>query len=206
MAPPVSRPRAGEGSDWSATDTCVVLACDGEYEECGVFSCADLAAEGELDAQPVQFRPPPRSTRSWRRVGLKPGASPRAVIHFRYRHGYLPAFPRGQGKLVKHHMFCQAPDLAAWFQDIGINIHQWTMLIPEATHLRIHRGLRGGAWNNAWREYQETLRKDGRLKTVTKEELIAHAFKLSFRFDIAGPIVRYHEGLPPPGPQLFGAP
>jgi uncharacterized lipoprotein (TIGR02269 family) len=103
-------------------------------------------------------------------------------------------------------MFCQAPDLAEWFWQRGINIHDWAMLIPESTHLRIHRGHRGGAWNEAWRAYRRRLEKDGLANSVTKEELMAKAFEFSFRFDIVGPIVRYHGSLPPPGPQLFGAP
>jgi uncharacterized lipoprotein (TIGR02269 family) len=75
------------------------------------------------------------------------------TFHFRYRHGYLPAFPRLQGKLVKHHLFPQEARIAEWLRIQEIDIHQYTMVIPEHVHLRIHRGASGGLWNEAWREF-----------------------------------------------------
>jgi uncharacterized lipoprotein (TIGR02269 family) len=190
-------------------DACVVLACEGEEGLCGVFSCEDVDPEAlalTSSAPAVElarFRPPPRNpgpSRSWRRTGLRAGAQPRMTFHFRYREGYLPAFPRLEGKLIKHHLFPQAPDLAAWFRKNGINPHEWTMVLPEQVHLRIHRGDgRGGVWNQAWREFRDANRD----RKVPPEELLAKAFELAYRFDIVGPIVPYHHPLVPPGPQLF---
>jgi uncharacterized lipoprotein (TIGR02269 family) len=190
-------------------DACVVLACEGEEGLCGVFSCEDVDPEALAFASSAsgvelaRFRPPPRnpgSSRNWRRTGLRAGAQPRMTFHFRYREGYLPAFPRLEGKLVKHHLFPQAAEFAEWFRSSGINPHQWTMVLPEQVHLRIHRGDgRGGLWNQAWREF-----KDANLdRRVPPAELLAKAFELAYRFDIVGPIVPYGHTLVPPGPQLF---
>jgi uncharacterized lipoprotein (TIGR02269 family) len=137
-------------------DQCIVLACDGEEGACGAFGCEDVDPEVLASGvEPARYRPPlrsPGSSRNWRRTGLREGAQPRMTFHFRYREGFLPAFPRQEGKLVKHHLFPQAPDLSAWFKQNGINPHQWTMVLPEHMHLRIHReqhaaayGIRHGA-------------------------------------------------------------
>jgi uncharacterized lipoprotein (TIGR02269 family) len=192
-----------------SADQCVVLACDGEEGLCGVFACEDVDPEMVTgaslahDAELARFRPPSRSpgpSRNWRNTGLRAGAQPRMTFHFRYRDGYLPAFPRLEGKLIKHHLFPQAPELAAWFRKNGINPHEWTMVIPEQVHLRIHRGgNRGGLWNQAWREFRDANRD----RKVPPEELLAKAFELAYRFDIVGPIVPYRHTLVPPGPQLF---
>ncbi|WP_257463225.1 SitA6 family polymorphic toxin lipoprotein [Archangium lipolyticum] len=194
-------------------DQCVLLACDGEQGECGIFRCADvdpeavthapLAHGAELARGGSYSRPPfraPGTSRNWRRTGLRDGARPRLTFHFRYREGFLPAFPRLEGKLVKHHLFPQASDLAAWFVQNGINPHEWTMVIPEHVHLRIHRGGgRGGAWNEAWRKFRDANLE----REVSPTELLAKAFELAYRFDIVGPIVPYGHTLVPPGPQLF---
>jgi uncharacterized lipoprotein (TIGR02269 family) len=71
-----------------------------------------------------------------------------------YRHGFLPAFPRLEGTLRKHHLFPQANEFRDWFRAHGINVHDWTMVIPLRAHQRIHGGDgRGGLWNKAWREF-----------------------------------------------------
>jgi hypothetical protein len=44
-------------------------------------------------------------------------------------------------------------------------------------------------------------------KDLKKEDLLRHAIDLSFRFEVAGPIVPYRGSLvPPAGPQLFASP
>jgi uncharacterized lipoprotein (TIGR02269 family) len=194
--------------DGADADQCVVLACD--EGECGVFACEDVELEALTHAplgQEVElaqfhrppFRGPGTPLRNWRRTGLREGAQPRMTLYFQYRHGYLPAFPRLEGRLIKHHLFPQEQKLAAWFKRQGINIHEWTMLIPEHVHLRIHRGAQGGPWNEAWRQFRDS--KEG--QPVTREELIRKAFELAFRFDIVGPIRPYYPPVTPPGPQLL---
>jgi uncharacterized lipoprotein (TIGR02269 family) len=194
-----------EATTCDHTDQCVVLACD--EGECGVFSCADV--DPEALAQVYQhgtelarfYRPPfraPSTHRNWRRAGLREDARPRMTFHFRYRQGFLPAFPRLEGKLIKHHLFPQAREFREWFTKNGINIHEWTMLVPEQVHLRIHSGAKGGPWNAAWRQFMEA--SPGH---VPREVLIRKAFDLALRFDIAGPIMPYYAPVPPPGPQLL---
>jgi uncharacterized lipoprotein (TIGR02269 family) len=188
-------------------DQCVVLAC--EEGECGIFGCEDVDPEAVARA-PLNhgaelargYRPSfriPGTQRNWRRAGLRDGARPRMTFHFQYRHGYLPAFPRLEGRLIKHHLFPQQENLATWFKLQGINIHQWTMLIPEHAHLRIHRGARGGAWNAAWQQFVIANRH----RHVPPEELLRTAFEFAFRFDIVGPLMPYSATVSPPGPQLF---
>jgi uncharacterized lipoprotein (TIGR02269 family) len=188
-------------------DQCIVLACD--EGECGIFSCEDVDPEALTrgsqvhDVELAQFyRPPfrgPGTQRNWRRTGLRDGALPRMTFHFQYRQGFLPAFPRLDGKLVRHHLFPREETLAKWFKAQGINIHEWTMLVPEQVHLRIHRGARGGPWNEAWRQFKQANED----RPVPREVLVRKAFELALRFDIAGPIKPYYSPVPPPGPQLL---
>lgn len=188
-------------------DQCIVLACD--EGECGVFDCEDVELEAvareslAYGVEPARFpRPPfrnPGTQRNWRRTGLRADAQPRMAFHFQYRYGFLPAFPRLEGRLIKHHLFPQEARLAQWFRDQGINIHEWTMLVPEHVHLRIHRGARGGPWNEAWRQFM--VANEGR--PVPREVLLRKAFELAFRFDIVGPLMPYYSPIPQPGPQLL---
>jgi uncharacterized lipoprotein (TIGR02269 family) len=192
--------------DAADADQCVVLACD--EGECAFFDCADVDPEAlayEPLAHGVELarfpRPPsrgPGTQRNWRRAGLREDARPRLTFHFRYRQGFLPAFPRLEGKLIKHHLFPQAQQFRKWFVKNGINIHEWTMLIPEHVHLSIHRGANGGLWNQAWQQF--IIANPG---PVPREVLIRKAFELALRFDIAGPLRPYHAPVPPPGPQLL---
>jgi uncharacterized lipoprotein (TIGR02269 family) len=161
----VASDSASECEDPSS-DQCIVLACDGEAGVCGVFACEDVDPEAVARSSLVhgvglaRYRPPmrsPGSSRNWRNTGLREGTRPRMSFHFRYRESFLPAFPKLEGRLVKHHLFPQAADLARWFKAQGIQVHAWTMVIPERVHWRIHSGsARGGLWNQAWREFRDT--------------------------------------------------
>ncbi|WP_426733137.1 SitA6 family polymorphic toxin lipoprotein [Myxococcus faecalis] len=199
-------------------DQCVVFACEGALAECGLFACDDVdpalsaSARRELGVRNVSHpyrpvRPPGRlPPRDYRRSGIRQAARPRMVFHFGYRYGYLPAFPPQDGsRLVKHHLFPQEELLARWFARHGINIHEFTMVVPEHLHLRVHNpGGRGGPWNAAWREY---MNANLHRRRIPKEELLRKSLELAFRFDIAGPIVPYYgHPIPPPGPQLFADP
>jgi uncharacterized lipoprotein (TIGR02269 family) len=195
----------------SGADQCIVLAC--EDGECGVFSCEDVDPEALTRASLAHgaelargFRPPPTpfrppgSQRNWRRAGLRDGARPQLTFHFRYRDGFLPAFPRLEGKLIKHHLFPQAREFRDFFRSNDIDPHAWTMVIPEHVHLRIHSGSgRGGMWNAAWRQFMNANQR----RKVPREEMLGKAFELAFRFDIVGPIVPYGHKPVPVGPQLL---
>lgn len=191
-------------------DQCIVLACDGEQGACGVFGCEDVdpeavahapLAHGAELARGGTYRPPRRGPgpSRWRRTGVRDGAQPRMRFHFEYRFGYLPAFPRYTGRVVKHHLFPQAQEFQEYFRRAGIDTHQYTLLIPEHIHREIHSGDgRGGAWNAAWREF-----KNANQKGPTRDALFGHALELAFRFRLVGPIVPYHQPVRPLGPQLY---
>lgn len=212
----VREEEAAGGDDDSAceapeADECIVFACDGEEELCGVFSCEDVepgAVIGSSAAPRVEWalggarRPPlrgPAPFRNWRNMGLRQSAQPRMTFHFSYRFGYLPAFPRYEGRVVKHHLFPQAQEFRGWFTRAGINVHDWTMLIPEHIHHQIHRGDgRGGLWNVAWREFMKAHQKP-----PDRDTMIRHALELAFRYQLVGPLVPYNQPVMPIGPQLY---
>jgi uncharacterized lipoprotein (TIGR02269 family) len=103
---------------------------------------------------------------------------------------FVPAIPRWQGRFIKHHLFPQEPRLAAYFRAAGIDIHQYTMVIPEYVHRQIHggRGMGpGGAWNDAWRQFVRA-----NPKPPSQDELMRHALELAFRFQLSGPVVPYN--------------
>ncbi|MDY7227458.1 TIGR02269 family lipoprotein [Hyalangium rubrum] len=191
----------------SGTDSCIVLACDGEQGECGVFACEDVDLEASARASLAHgaelargsYRLPTHGpSRNWRHLGLRAGARPRTTFHFHYRHGALPAFPRDEGKLVKHHLFPQAPEFREWFRQARIDIHQYALLIPEPIHRQLHSGTgRGGLWNTAWREFR---RENPNLRDP--EAFLRHAFKLAIRYKLAGPILPYNHRVLPIGPQF----
>jgi uncharacterized lipoprotein (TIGR02269 family) len=197
--------------DTPGADQCIVLACNGEEGLCGVFSCEDIDPEA-LAQVPLShgieptlggaFRPPmhgPVPFRNWRTLGLRQGARPRMTFHFRYRFGYLPAFPRYEGRVIKHHLFPQAREFREWFRRSPIDVHQYTLLIPEHIHLQIHRGDgRGGLWNAAWREYM-------RANPVPPKPdvLLRHSLDLAIRYGLTGPIMPYSRPVVPIGPQLY---
>lgn len=127
-------------------------------------------------------------------MGIRGGARPRMTFHFRYREGFVPALPREPGKLVHHHLFPQQPELARWFRANGVDIHKFTLLIPEHIHRQLHSGTgRGGLWNQAWRDYRDS--KQGGF--VSREELHRKAVELIFRFELTGPVVPYNAPLAP---------
>lgn len=211
--------REGEEVEWEGAsacddpeaDECIVFACDGEEGVCGVFTCEDVdpgAVIGSSAVPPVEWvlgqarRPPMRGPvpfRNWRNMGLRQNARPRMTFHFSYRFGYLPAFPRYVGRVVKHHLFPQAREFREWFRKAGINVHDWTMLIPEHIHREIHRGDgRGGLWNAAWRVYMDANRKP-----PGRDVMIRHALELAFRYELVGPLVSYNQPVMPIGPQLY---
>jgi uncharacterized lipoprotein (TIGR02269 family) len=193
-------------------DSCIVIACDGEESLCGIFACEDLALEASANASLAHgaelarggaYRPSmrgPRPWRNWRNTGVRQGARPRMTFHFEYRFGYLPAFPRYEGKVVRHHLFPQATEFRDWFVRSGIDVHQYTILIPEHIHRQIHSGTgRGGLWNESWRQFFRA-----NPQRQPPEVLLRHALELAFRYELAGPIVPYNRPVIPIGPQLYG--
>ncbi|MFY0529310.1 TIGR02269 family lipoprotein [Archangium gephyra] len=77
-----------------------------------------------------------------------------------------------------------------WFHARGVpDIHQYTLVIPEHVHIRIHSsGPKGGLWNQAWMDF-----KDAR-PNASPEAIYRHAGELIFRFELTGPVVPYARG------------
>ncbi|QDE88192.1 hypothetical protein BHS06_04045 [Myxococcus xanthus] len=175
-------------------DQCVSLLCLGEA--CGFYRCEDLPGDVALARFPPA-RPPA--------AAATPGRGPRrnwgggqhlprgAVMVFPNWSGaparvVPPSHQLTPGRWEKHHIFPQARDLAEWFEGKGIKIHDYTLPIPRDLHQRIHGGgARGGAWNQAWREFR--LRNE----ESTPEEVFRHAGELIYRFQLlGGPLRPYY--------------
>ena len=174
----------------------LTLVCSDET--CGFFQCRDtLPGEIELTRGGGTIAPPaapggaPR--RWWGPPWLRRGAVP--VLTFRL-HASLdpkplrpPPLLLPPGRYVRHHIFPQAHDLQVWFTRRGVAIHNFTLVIPEHVHRRIHSGgPRGGLWNAAWRKFRDDNRG------ATPEEIYRHAGKLIYEFELMGPIVLYRSG------------
>jgi uncharacterized lipoprotein (TIGR02269 family) len=188
------------GCESPEEDSCVTLACE-EYL-CGFFRCEDVVVveAPRPEVERVQFVRPglpmgaPRSGRWWRRSpGLRDGAEPVMTFRWYAASQPLPLPPRPplslpSGRFQKHHIFPQAEDLALWFKGRGINIHDYTLLIPEHVHRRIHAGgPYGGLWNESWREF----RKANRDRAPSREDIYRHAGALIYRFELTGPVQPY---------------
>jgi uncharacterized lipoprotein (TIGR02269 family) len=183
----------GEGA-CEGEDRCVTLVCaDGL---CGLYRCEDA---GVLVARGGGIRPPVASS--------APGAGPRryrgnaqalpgdreAVFVIRWYNHPAPVptdgrKPSGSG-WVKHHLYPQEKELAEFFWRQGrIKIHDFTMVIPRAEHVRLHGvGGRGGPWNKAWRDF---ARKNA---NATPKEIQDQMARMIVDFNIMGPIVRYYD-------------
>lgn len=184
------------GDSCAEEDRCNAFVCD--EGGCSVFRCEDMAAgrvvlaRGAAVAAPAAPRPPRR--RLGGDVPL-PGEKD-AILTFRWNNHPAPRLRSQQASVirdpVKHHIFPQQAELARWFRRKGLDIHQHTMVIERADHVRIHRGANGGPWNEAWREFH--LQN----QNATKEDIWRHAMELLFRFELTGPVVPYSRRLPPP--------
>ncbi|MFP2904023.1 TIGR02269 family lipoprotein [Pyxidicoccus sp. 3LFB2] len=181
--------------------TCTTFLC--AEDACGLFRCDDLVpgrivrARGAFVIPPSAVRSPQRNWGyPWQQAGRP---EPVFVIHW-YGRELLPS----QKKLLemakalasqpreKHHIFPQEQRLKSWFESRGINIHKETMLLDIKTHHRIHKGPNGGAWNDAWRNFQEAH------IGANQEEMYRYARELIIRFDLIGPILPYHLLAGPP--------
>ncbi|WP_309894855.1 TIGR02269 family lipoprotein [Archangium sp.] len=142
---------------------------------------------------PIYTPGSPASPRRWWRRPLWLSRDTQPVLTFRFNRHFdpkpsPPALPAG--RWVRHHIFPQAEDLRVWFHRQGVpDIHQFTLLIPEHVHLRIHSGgPRGGEWNMAWQRFKAAN------LDAPPEAIYRHAGELIFRFQLTGPVVPYIRG------------
>jgi uncharacterized lipoprotein (TIGR02269 family) len=174
----------------------LVLLCQEKGEECGLFRCREVAPQEVLLASrgggSIYIPGANSYLRRWRGRPIGWPRTTEPVLTFRFNRHFdpkpvPPALP--PGRWVRHHLFPQAEDLARWFHRQGVpDIHQYTLLIPEYVHLRIHSGgPSGGAWNAAWRQFQAENRD------ATPAEIYRHAGQLIFRFQLTGSIVPYYQ-------------
>lgn len=180
MAPMAASDRMCQGS------TTLDLFCS--PEACALFRCQDLVVAGEatsVEVEPARwnrlFREPGWTRRGWRYP--HPDAKPVFVI--RWNNHPAPLLSRQRPlppeSVERHHIFPQAPDLAAWFSRQRINIHDYTLLISRDVHRKLHGGgPRGGRWNEEWRRWTEER------DTATHEEIWRHAIKLIVQYDLTG--------------------
>lgn len=173
----------------------LVLLCREDGEECGFFRCREVVPHDEVllasrGGGPIYIPGGAPAPRRWNRLrGWPRNTEP--VLTFRFNRHFdpkpsVPALP--PGRWVKHHLLPQA--LKAWFQRQGVpDIHQFTILIPEHVHIRIHsRGPNGGLWNGAWSQFRDAH------PDASPVEIYRHAGELIFRFELTGPIVPYARG------------
>ncbi|KFE71341.1 putative lipoprotein [Hyalangium minutum] len=84
----------------------------------------------------------------------------------------------------KHHIFPQA--FREWFGKQGIAVDAYVIPLKVEKHRSIHRGERGGPWNEAWRQFI-----NARLQGAPKEEIYRHAGQLIYEFELFGPVMPY---------------
>ncbi|MCY1075441.1 TIGR02269 family lipoprotein [Archangium sp. miwbw1] len=166
----VEAPKAVSSSweDARADPTCVVPLCD--EERCAIWRCQDVT-EGDdhpvLLAQvlvpqtepmlPLPLGPGPNASRWWGHPLAEPRyASPVFEIPWHNwktrelskRRLYLSQCLIPREPFEKHHIFPQEPGLARWFKREGLDIHAFTIRIPQSFHRWLHSGgPNGGQWN-----------------------------------------------------------
>jgi uncharacterized lipoprotein (TIGR02269 family) len=181
----------------------LVFLCGGDA--CAFYRCRDVAP-GRLVhtyanapvARPVQPTPGASAQRNWgSAMGLPGHAQPVFVIPWNNDtpQRFLPLFSAEQLQDIerakghpteKHHIFPQEKELKLWFESKKINIHQWTLVLLKEDHDRIHRGPKGGPWNEAWRQYRDNN------FDASKEEIWRYAGELIHRFALYGPVFPYY--------------
>ncbi|WP_169787068.1 TIGR02269 family lipoprotein [Hyalangium minutum] len=189
----------------SSEDACFSLQCN--QPACTLFLQEDTEAGRVVPTRGVGPLRPPTATAQRYWAGLLipfPWDRPVFIIPWNHHTPLLPsqrkmleeALRIAQEPHEKHHIFPQEPRLKTWFERQGINTHQETISLDLPTHRRIHLGARGGAWNQAWRDFQDA--KPG----ATKQQMYEHSWELMKRFKLVGFVIPYHDKppylLPPP--------
>jgi uncharacterized lipoprotein (TIGR02269 family) len=185
--------------------SCVVPLCD--EERCAVWRCRDVV-EAEthpvLLAQATVVEPLPslpqvhNASRWW---GVPLAAPTRADPVFeipwhnwrererlKLKEYRFHCIIRPREPFQKHHIFPRQRVLALWFESRHIDIHAFTIRIPESFHTWLHSGgPEGGQWNEAWRQFMRENRD-----TASAEDMWRFAGELMNRFGVNGPLVPYY--------------
>lgn len=185
----------GEAEACGGDDRCVTVVCGLEEEDlCGLYRCEDtgaLLARGGGRPPVTASAPGFGPRRNWGGAQALPGERD-AILTFRWYNHPAPVrpadkLPSGPG-WERHHLYPQETAMKAWFARAprGINVHDFTMIIPRSEHVRIHNpGGRGGPWNEAWREF---ARLNPRANQQHVKEQLA---KMLVEFNVMGPVVPY---------------
>jgi uncharacterized lipoprotein (TIGR02269 family) len=184
----------GEGDECEEHDGCVTLVCGEEEALCGLYRCEDagvLLARAGPPPPVAAAAPGARPQRNWGWPQVLPGDK-EAVFLIRWSNHPPPprlfSGPPSGPDWVRHHLFPQQEVLRDWFarSPRNINVHEMTMVLHSSVHKRIHRGERGGAWNEAWRAFAR--RNPG----ATQQECYEHLGKLIQEFHLMGPVIPYY--------------
>ncbi|WP_224245008.1 SitA6 family polymorphic toxin lipoprotein [Hyalangium gracile] len=201
--------RVASFEELCAEEESLLPLCDGQ--QCGLYRCREVMGLLQV-GQVVPARtggmvlPIPGGTaqRYWGSAdGLPKPSQPVFIIPWGPKPEPLPS----QKKLLeqwaeewrkpheKHHIFPQEPGLKRWFASKGINVHDYTMPLLVDVHRRIHHPPpSGGAWNEAWRKYQQAH------FDAPKEEIFRYAGQLLYEFQLLGPVVPYYRRWTQPPP------
>ncbi|WP_186002117.1 TIGR02269 family lipoprotein [Corallococcus sp. Z5C101001] len=187
-----SRAEHEDGASCEGADRCVALVCADDL--CGLYFCEDtgaLLARGGIRPPVSAAAPGSGPRRNWGSAQPLPGDR-EAIFVIRWYDHPAPTptdgrKPSGSG-WVRHHLYPQDPNLAKFFLRQGnINVHDFTMVIPRAEHVRLHgAGGRGGPWNQAWRDFARNH------PSATPKEIQDELARMIVQFDIMGPIVPYY--------------
>jgi hypothetical protein len=119
-------------------------------------------------------------------------------------------------KSPQHHTFPQSRSLRAWFEERGIDVHDYAVNLERAPHEAIHTGSswapKTKQWDKEWnREIMRRLRKaeedkmaDGGSQ-LTRSEIEAIGRQMLKEYGLDVPFVRYRRGWRPEDP-LGGGP
>ncbi|RKH26498.1 TIGR02269 family lipoprotein [Corallococcus praedator] len=175
-------------------DKCVALVCADDL--CGLYHCEDtgtLLARGGGVRPPAAASAPGFGPRRYRGAAQPLPGDREAIFVIRwYDHPAPPAPPDGRkpsgSGWVRHHLYPQEDRLARYFKrQANIDVHDFTMVIPRAEHVRLHgAGGRGGPWNQAWRDFAITHRN------ATPKQIQEQLGRMIIEFNIMGPIVPYY--------------
>lgn len=200
--------------DARSDPSCVVPLCSEEH--CAIWRCQDvtevdtrpvlLAQAMVPGAAPVPIPEPVveeplvagASPSRWWGIPLAAPGSADAVFEipwhdWKTRERSAPKLFRHQclkprEPIEKHHIFPQEERLARWVTNKGIDIHAFTIRLPQSVHRWLHSGgPSGGQWNEAWRQFFE---KNG--SRAEAADIWRFAGELMIRFDVNGPFVPYY--------------